>query len=60
MSSGSLIGQPKDTPDSSSSEFPTPGKTQLALAAPEHKPFFQTAYDVEEYEGKDVVMAHTR
>ncbi|KAI4124450.1 MAG: hypothetical protein LQ347_005732 [Umbilicaria vellea] len=54
MSSGSLIGQPKDTPDSSSSEFPTPGKTQLALAAPEHKPFFQTAYDVEEYEGKDV------
>lgn len=60
MSSGSLIGQPKDTPDSSTSESPTPGKTQLALPAPEYKPFFQTAYEVEENEDKDVEMAHTR
>lgn len=60
MSPGSLIGQTKDTPDSGSSESPTPGKTQLALPAPEYKPFFQTTYEVEENEDKSVQMAHAR
>lgn len=60
MPSGSVNGATKDTPDSSSSEFPTPGKTQLALPAPEYKPFFQGAYEVEENEDRNIEMAHTR
>lgn len=58
MCSGSLSGPAKDTPDSSSSGFPTPGKTQLALSGPENKPFFQTTYEVEENMDRDVEMAN--
>lgn len=57
MSLGSLSGPAKITSDSSSSEFPTPGKPQLALPAPEYKPLFQTTYEVEENEDRDVEMA---
>ena len=54
-----MSGPAKGTPDSVSSEFATPGKTQKALPAPENKPFFQTMYEVEEDEDKDVEMAHS-